>query len=93
MAIDNCGGPVIDQWDCFFLRDDTEIRRDNTEPAEAYSLFCTDVKNVPFNYDRLIVYAGSKEWAIKKAREECWKLKEEKELSKCFEQELAHGPN
>lgn len=84
MAADNCGGPVVDHWDCFFLRDDTEIRRDmdlEQEEKEAYSLFCTDIKNVSYNYGRLIIYTGSKEWAIKKAHEECWKLKEEVELS------------
>lgn len=51
---------VVKEWPGYFLRDDTEIRKNaGIEPHEAYSLFQTGE-----DYVRLGVYAGSKEWAI-----------------------------
>jgi len=62
MAKENCGGPVVKEYEGFFLRDDTNIRENaNIEPAEAYSLFCERP------YGRVEVFTGSKEWAIQKA--------------------------
>lgn len=62
MAKENCGGPIAKEYDGFFLRTDTEIRKDSEiDPNEAYSLFQEDP------YRRLKVFAGSLEWAISEA--------------------------
>ena len=59
MATERAGGPLVKEWDGFFLRDDTEIRRSaEIEPNEAYSLFRTKP------YGRVHVFAFPLEVAI-----------------------------
>lgn len=59
MSAETCGGRIVKKYDGFFLRDDSDIRReDGFEPEEAYSLF----REEP--YGRIEVFAGPEEWAI-----------------------------
>jgi hypothetical protein len=40
MAKENCGGSIAKEYDGFFLRNDSEIRKGaDMEPNETYSLF------------------------------------------------------
>jgi hypothetical protein len=59
------GGPLIKEWPNYFLREDTEIRREAgdlfSDQIEGYSLFRVEP------YGRLEVFGGSKEWAIEQA--------------------------
>lgn len=62
MAKENCGGLIAKEYDGFFLRNDTEIRKESDiEPNEAYSLFQENP------YHRVQVFAGSLEWAVSEA--------------------------
>jgi hypothetical protein len=64
MAKENCGGSIAKEYDGFFLRNDSEIRKGaDMEPNEAYSLFQENP------YHRVQVFAGSLEWAIQRSDE------------------------
>jgi hypothetical protein len=57
----------VKDWGDFFLRDDTELRKDLecfADQVEAYSLF----QRKP--YGRVYVYGGNKKWAIEQAEKE-----------------------
>lgn len=58
----------VKEWQGYFLRDDTEIRRSAgcfEDQIEGYSLFRTGK-----DYGREKVFAGPKEWAIEQAEKE-----------------------
>ena len=59
------GGLLVKDYGAHFLREDRKIRTSSRvfEENEAYSLFCVEP------YGRIAVYAGPREWVIKKADE------------------------
>lgn len=60
------GGVVVKEWDNYFLRDDSEIRKGDPfsrDQVEGYSLFRIEP------YGRVVVFGGSLEWALKQAEQ------------------------
>ena len=78
-------GPIIKEYEGFFLRDDTQIRRDSgTHPEQAYSLFQKDP------YKRVIIFSGSEDWAVAMADKEV----EQRSVPEIREDEgNSEGPN
>lgn len=56
---------TIKEWDNYFLRDDTEIRKEDPElwdgQIEAYSLFRVNP------YGRVSIFGGTRQWALQQS--------------------------